>query len=404
MRSFVVLALVALAAVPGSALRLFNVAGSHSSVGFQVGALAKSEIATRLQRADIRQSYLPFMNTSTGQTLYSELLGAANRTYPQYVSEIVGVADGAGQPFAHVWLLVIQSELAVYLHEHGPQEYVPRDANRWLARAASHCTDVLSQPLLDEEAGIHGHNEDGGPGDKALNYLVNATIIDSATGAVLERWVAYAYAGTVAGYAGGWNRHGLTVTENILLNLRLRYDAPPGTIFGRALLAQRSIGDAIRLAMDTPGCGAGNVNLGEFLTGRQASFEYDALNNTVGVRAIHSRRPQAQLPGLRRQSPWYAHTNTYLVLQTPGWVGESSLHRLKTLHSYPQPNSTADIRRMLGDTSDPVYPVYRKGSKVDHGVTCTTTLFDLPRRSIAVYDANPRTAEPVYVFTWSPGM
>ena len=45
---------------------------------------------------------LPYNQTAEGSRLYSLFLASATKTYPQYVSELHGMADGAEIPFSKV--------------------------------------------------------------------------------------------------------------------------------------------------------------------------------------------------------------------------------------------------------------------------------------------------------------
>ena len=50
----------------------------------------------------------------------------------------------------------------------------------------------------------------------------------------------------------------------------------------------------------------------------------------------------------------------------------SSLHRARTIQSLFPPKTTEDILRILGDTSDSLYPIYRHPTPADPAVTAAT--------------------------------
>jgi hypothetical protein len=59
-----------------------------------------------------------------------------------------------------------------------------------------------------------------------------------------------------------------------------------------------------------------------------------------------------------------------------------------------------DVEAMLGDTSNAEYPVYNANGTIDDPVqTLTTAVFDLVAQTVRIFDENPRTSEPAYV--WS---
>ena len=84
----------------------------------------------------------------------------------------------------------------------------------------------------------------------------------------------------------------------------------------------------------------------------------------------------------------------------------SSAHRLRTARALcegggdgagggPPPASVDGLRRVLGDTSDAQWPLYRDGTPPDDSATAATALFDLGARRLHVYIAtNPRTSAP----------
>ena len=54
---------------------------------------------------------LPFNQTAEGSSLYSLFLATATQIYPQYVSELRGMADGAEMPFSEVFSSAVSSIL-----------------------------------------------------------------------------------------------------------------------------------------------------------------------------------------------------------------------------------------------------------------------------------------------------
>ena len=52
---------------------------------------------------------LPYNQTAEGSHLYSLFLASATKTYPQYVSELHGMADGAQIPFSKVSIEILHN-------------------------------------------------------------------------------------------------------------------------------------------------------------------------------------------------------------------------------------------------------------------------------------------------------
>ena len=393
---------------------VITVVGTRSEVAREVGRQTADRIAARLGRSDIQQQILPFLNTSAGRIIFDELVNRTARDFPQYLEELHSLAKGSQHSFEHVFVLNALQELTSYPPTEGSSS--PDRRRRERASVASNkrratssrCTDILTQPYEGELGGFWGHNEDGGVGDRELNYFVNATIFGdegqsppgrASRRVVVERFMAYSYVGTVAGLAYGWNGHGLVMSENAVFNKVSNYRNVPTSILGRAVMAMRSIDDAISLFRWHHGSEACNVNLGHYPSGRLVTMEVDPFNYTVSVKEVFHWAGQAALPGLRQSPYFFIHVNFFQVLQSPSYTDVSSLHRLATLAKYHAPNSTHDIRRMLGDTSDPQYPVYRNVTADDDCQTLTTAVWDLRIGTVDIYNDNPATSHAV--FAWA---
>lgn len=106
------------------------------------------------------------------------------------------------------------------------------------------------------------------------------------------------------------------------------------------------------------------------------------------------------------------HFNIYLRLNVPQHVGASSVARMKAAKSLPIPQDTDSIFRILGDTSNSSYPIYRNGNPPDGIATLTTAVFKVPLSSgnlrtssdnhkeptMEVIMNNPRFADPLFVY------
>ena len=62
----------------------------------------------------------------------------------------------------------------------------------------------------------------------------------------------------------------------------------------------------------------------------------------------------------------YLHSNTVEVSDP------SSVHRLARVKQLPQPTNSSDILRLLGDTKDTDYPIYRTATPPDTLATLLT--------------------------------
>ena len=89
----------------------------------------------------------------------------------------------------------------------------------------------------------------------------------------------------------------------------------------------------------------------------------------------------------------YYHFNMYDhsedVVERPG-TRISSVRRLAAASKLPPPVGKAGVLGVLGDTSDAAYPIFRRPSSTDPGMTVATGLFDLKAGSWEIFLDNPK--------------
>ena len=75
-----------------------HVEGDHYDVGFAVGRTFRAAIARQLAASgSFQHTLLPFYATKAGRAYYDTYFKTANDTFPGYVAEIQGMADGAAR-------------------------------------------------------------------------------------------------------------------------------------------------------------------------------------------------------------------------------------------------------------------------------------------------------------------
>lgn len=95
-----------------------EVEGTHYDVGVAIGRRFGGEIAAAFERyAFLHERVLPYQQTAEGQAHYAEMLDVNRAHFPDYLSELEGVADGAGVPFEHLWLANLRGEYAAFLEQ-----------------------------------------------------------------------------------------------------------------------------------------------------------------------------------------------------------------------------------------------------------------------------------------------
>eukprot|EP00058_Branchiostoma_floridae_P018824 XP_002604313.1 hypothetical protein BRAFLDRAFT_125264 [Branchiostoma floridae] len=187
------------------AVRVCCVRGSHYQVGLQIGRAARRQIAEYLDRHHVFANLLGILQTEAGRILYEGYLRAAKSAYPHYVEEIVGMSEGSGLPFQHLFLMHCQSEMVLMFTD----DCKP-------VTEIEGCTTVF----LNVQNGprVMVHNEDGDSLVKDLGYVVVANIdpYELPNGDIIpaESFTAFCYPGLLAGNAYSFNLHGLCSSGN----------------------------------------------------------------------------------------------------------------------------------------------------------------------------------------------
>ncbi len=68
----------------------------------------------------------------------------------------------------------------------------------------------------------------------------------------------------------------------------------------------------------------------------------------------------------------FLYTHRYMHSTDPQYDDPSSEHRLARVKSLPQPDSAADMLKILGDTGDSEYPIFRTATPPDTTATIAT--------------------------------
>ena len=321
------------------------------------------------------------MNSPRGQAILQMFKGRMEKQYPELLEEMSGLASGANVPLDAVMLLNAMEEFSS-LSEGGATP----------ARDTSHCTDVFANSA---ESPCFGHNEDDDEELRDFSVIINATIFVNSS--VVERYYAWALVGTMGGDCFGWNMHGMVFSENSLYPPKLNYaDAVPCTVKSRALYRAHNFAELMGLHTLGPRVSAGfsfnaasttpDPRTGSYVI---TNFEEAPLSSTC----VHRVEAELAKPFNSEEAApfWYSHVNMYQCLPI-GETHPSSSHRHKRLEELGRlhaPRTPADVRRMLGDTADKEYPIYRNASAPDDSATLGTAIFDLKKRTAQIFTVNP---------------
>ena len=314
--------------------------------------------------------------------VYASLLQANNETYPKYMRELVGIAEGSDVDFKYIFLSQMLEEFTYFL---------PKRDKLNALHIPEHCSDLA---WFDPEGAgsLLAHNEDSGAGD------VNNTALISAPEGVAggPAFTAFTYLGNTPTGAFGWNDKRLLFTMNYVAPPRADQNGLGRVFMARDLLEMRSLEDGLaRITRTSPGISAGhNYQLVEFETGRLLNVE---------VASFGRSSVREQIKG----QPAYFHANTYQTLNLPGQIGSnSSSHRdararvLLSRHPIESGTPRKDMLSVIGDQGDHSWPIYHDNLSHKNGDqsdwTLSSIFVDAAAGKVQLWNTNPSTSSPVF--------
>lgn len=367
------------------AIPILYTRGTHYDVGYDVGRTFAALIKNFLQLSGpLNDTYLPLYNTDEGRKVYNATLETVKKSFPQYIRELEGTADGAQVEFHKLFLLHMDDILPVAV-----------EGRNSINQPIGCSTICVNEPDCE----ILAHTEDAL--SEVLNhyYFVSAHIVsDSPQGrynVTEERFTSLCYAGHLPGYTMNYNHHGLVFSINTLSAARLHGGKTPRHFITRALLSAENFVQAQQILRDN-GVGAADgcsVNM-TFL-----KQEGDRLFHNAEMGP--AERDQSQLNILTVSPGEYStHANMYLRLPVPevnGLIIDSSVERMKTFNAFKAPKTLNDVIRMLGDQSAQEHTVFREKDAKDIIKTVCVGIFDCKRRTWSLYSDNPKFNAPLVV-------
>jgi hypothetical protein len=207
-------------------LPLLFAEGSHYDVGHQIGSAFKEQILTVMQSNTFFNSKMLFYNsTAGGSALYSTYYHTVASTFPKYLDELRGMADGAGLSFSKLFLWNMMFEWQTLLEP----THLPTPS----------CSDLY---LVTEDRSLMGHNEDGDKISVNTSFVVHARITepaqDTAVSEAVQEFTALCYAAELCGTAFGFNlKTNLVSTCNAVFPKHINTSAVPRNYLNRLTLS-----------------------------------------------------------------------------------------------------------------------------------------------------------------------
>ena len=342
--------------------------------GFELGATFSKEIKTRLEEDTDMKQLVDEFGGATGNPLYSHFIAEHEKTFPNYMDELRGIANGSGVDFDIIFIGQLKQEFTYYLKESNKEI-----KNNSLVED-DHCSDLV---LFDESGNvIIAHNEDAGL------YDVNGTVLVEAPNGVNggPAFTALVYLGQTPTNAFGFNENGIIFTMN---KVSPKFSDPRGVgrvFIGRSILDATSFDDAINKA----------TNEFPMIAGHNYQIGLSGTNQVVNIEVASFG--EYKITEINPGSEVFFHANMYTMMDIPQILpNPSSEHRIarfEEIHA-SQPIQTAkDMLNVIGDQADKEYPIYHDTKSHSNGdlsgYTLVSVLINLRTCEMLFYENNPK--------------
>ncbi len=328
-------------------MKLFTFHGSHFEVGLAIGKTFRQKIRKTLaDNVELQDTFLPFHGTSEGKRKYQELIQLHDSRFPQYLSELKGISEGAGVPFEQLFLVNMRGEYRRYAEP----------------RSDSGCSTCS---LLTDDSAVFGHNEDGLPIYNDQMYLVRVKIAGKPA------FTALCYPGFLPGNSCGFNEEGICFSVNSVQPKRVVTGVGRHFI-ARSLFEARNLDDAIQRAT---------------IQGRASGFNYTIgcvrQRRIINVEVSPNHHHVFEIKGC------FFHANHYIKLSaideliTPS--SQARQLRGEMLLAERIARDKTGILDVLRDHELRDYPIFRDGKPPDGGMTLMAVLFDLDSKNFTLY-------------------
>jgi isopenicillin-N N-acyltransferase like protein len=340
---------------------LVRVSGTHREMGRQMGEATKKQVHHSLENARklLAEAYTYLELTWEGAQIQArKYIPFAQERYPQFVEEMIGIAEGSGVPF---------DELAV-LHA---MEAVTTDALH-----LTRCTSMaVNDDLTADGHVLMAHNEDWVPEDEDDVFVVHAKPKDAPP------FLAMTYGGLLPNI--GFNAYGIAQFCDSVYPNDSRIGSPR-TVVSRAVFAAKTLAEAIRYVL-APQRAAGYNHLLVHESGELYNVEVSARRFAI----------------LYGEESYVVHTNHYLAANMQELEDEpeelissriryyralrllkrEEFHTIKTLQNIQRDhvNFSNSICNHAIDTKDPF----------DREKTINAMVIDLTAREMHIAWGNP---------------
>lgn len=331
---------------------------------------------------------------------FRQMLQFNKNLYPQYFEEIAGLASGAKVDEMDMILLSFKHEVLYLMHP----DQLPDDSVQSVDKLLLECSDVHWN--TDSFQGF-GQNEDGWIGTADTGFFAqyhfpkkSNSDPEGSDSSRPNAFFAFQYPGSIVGHAFGVNMYGVATSMNAVFPRNVTVEARGSYFLSRALCDATNMDDVVRMVNDYEGaaCAYGasiNVGYHDKQTGQVSVANIEISNYEVSI----------EYYGPDHDKVYGYHFNQYMKLNVSQLPDPSSGHRQSRtfeLMEQHEIHDMKDINRVLGDTSDRKYPLYRNGHDPDDLMTLATAVFDLGKGELYVHSkCNPMECEATHVIPFN---
>lgn len=328
-----------------------KVNGTHTEIGASIGRHFSEKIRAGLMENKILQDrFLPFHRNAEGQQVFRELFVLHKKLYPEYVTEIEGIADGAGVSFEELFIINLRGEYQAFTS----------------GKVMQGCSTVS---LKTDRHSVIGHNEDGLPIYKDSSYVVDVDIESHPS------FTAFSYPGFLCGNAFGFNQEGICFCINDVKPPNIRIGI--GRHFlARSLFEAHTIEDAVERITPQNRAAGFNFTIGSVKE-----------NRIVNVETAPDRFKVKEITGMDYRANHYLDIDP--ITQRIGTSSETRVIRAGNMMQAETDPDISSVLTILSDQNDPKYPIFRTAHPPDNLATLATGLFDLHANKLVIYWDHP---------------
>lgn len=293
-----------------------NIPQDNYQAGFIIGQRSRKIMQDYVLSTKLWQSLKAWI----GSDRLKNMEAAARSTFPHYIDELVGIADGCELPFSYAFLWNCRGDLSPFISDG--------------------CTTVCAPSA---QGMLLGHNEDGDPKLRPHCLISKREPESNKLG-----YTSFTYPASINGHTFAVNSVGIVQLVNNIRSLEYG-DGVPRQLLARAILDCRNLDEVISTLKGCHRAGSFHHMLAQM--GRNAVISVEYTPEDVSMVRLHAS---------------YGHANHFIhprFRNAKQRITRSSAARQICIDELSgklsNPIGFDDIRLMLNNNENPELPIYR---------------------------------------------